>query len=80
LPFCTLGGTFIAQKKGEIEREVEEARRAIDILGGRLREVKRVKLEELAEGRSLVIVDKIIATPNRYPRRACTPSRRPLKA
>ncbi|MFQ5987885.1 MAG: 16S rRNA (guanine(527)-N(7))-methyltransferase RsmG [Dehalococcoidia bacterium] len=79
LPFCTLGGSFIAQKKGEIEREIEEAMGAIDILGGRLREVKRVELEELGEERSLVIIDKLIATPNGYPRRAGIPSRRPLK-
>jgi len=80
LPFCTLGGSFIAQKKGEIEGEVEEAMGAIDILGGRLREVTRVELEELGEERSLVIIDKVIATPNRYPRRAGIPQKRPLIA
>ncbi|TET38428.1 MAG: 16S rRNA (guanine(527)-N(7))-methyltransferase RsmG, partial [Dehalococcoidia bacterium] len=80
LPFCTLGGSFIAQKKGEIERELEEAMGAIDILGGRLREVKRVELEELGEERSLVIIDKLVASPNRYPRRAGIPKKRPLIA
>lgn len=78
LPFCTVGGAFIAQKKGEIDGEIEAAARAIDILGGRLREVKRVRLKELGEERALVIIDKITPTPQRYPRRAGTPSRRPL--
>ncbi|MFQ5924471.1 MAG: 16S rRNA (guanine(527)-N(7))-methyltransferase RsmG [Dehalococcoidia bacterium] len=82
LPFCTLGGSFIAQKKGEIEREVEEAMGAIHILGGRLREVKRIELAPIGSGeeRSLVIIDKLIATPNRYPRRAGIPQKRPLIA
>ena len=78
LPFCTPGGTFIAQKKGRCDQEVEGALRAIDILGGRLREVKRVKLDVPGEERSLVIIDKLAATPQRYPRRPGIPSKRPL--
>jgi 16S rRNA (guanine527-N7)-methyltransferase len=79
LPFCALGGAFIAQKKGEIDAEVEQATRAIDVLGGRLREVMRVRLEELGEERVLVIIDKLSSTPQGYPRRAGVPTRRPLK-
>lgn len=78
LPFCTIGGAFIAQKKGGIEGEIEAAARAIDILGGRLRGVKRVGLEELGEERALVIIDKLTLTPQRYPRRAGIPQKRPL--
>jgi len=78
LPFCTIGGAFIAQKKGEIEGEIEAAARAIDIVGGRLRGVKRVGLEELGEERALVIIDKLTPTPQRYPRRAGIPQKRPL--
>lgn len=78
LPFCTLGGSFIAQKKGGIEGEIEAAARAIDILGGRLREVKRVRLEELGEERALVVIDKLTPTPQRYPRRPGIPQKRPL--
>ena len=79
LPFCALGGSFIAQKKGEIDAEVEQATRAIDVLGGRLREVMRVRLEELGEERALVIIDKLSTTPQGYPRRAGVPTKRPLK-
>jgi len=78
LPFCTLGGSFIAQKKGEIDGEIEAAARAIDILGGQLREVKRFRLEELGEERALVVIDKLTPTPQRYPRRAGIPQKRPL--
>lgn len=78
LPFCTMGGTFIAQKKGEIEGEIEAAARAIDILGGRLKGVKWVGMEELGEERALVIIDKLNPTPQHYPRRAGVPQKRPL--
>ncbi len=78
LPFCAIGGSFIAQKKGEIDREIEAAKWAIDILGGQLREVKRFSLEELGEERALVVIDKLAPTPQHYPRRAGTPQKRPL--
>jgi len=77
LPFCREGGLFIAPKKGQIEEELSQATKAIDILGGKLREVKKVELE-LLEQRFLVIVEKVSPTPQRYPRRAGVPARRPL--
>jgi 16S rRNA (guanine527-N7)-methyltransferase len=93
LPFCSLGGTFIAMKKGDVDEEVAEAQRAIDALGGRLRQVKWIRLEELTGGelsgsvdseksgkeeRALVVIDKLTATPDRYPRRPGIPRKRPL--
>lgn len=77
LPFCRVGGIFIAQKKGQIGQEIEEAARAIGILGGELREVRRVELEGLEE-HLLVVVAKRSPTPQRYPRRPGIPSRRHL--
>lgn len=78
LPFCAVGGSFIAQKKGEIEAEIEQATTAIAVMGGGLREVMRFSLEELGEERALVIIDKLSATPNGYPRRVGIPAKRPL--
>lgn len=78
LPFCVVGGLFIAMKKGDIENEVMAADNAIHTLGGRLREERRVELKELGEDRVLVVVDKLASTPGRYPRRAGIPKKRPL--
>ncbi len=78
LPFCAAGGSFIAQKKGEIEPELSQANKAISVLGGNLREVKRVDLEEFTDERQLVIIDKISPTPEKYPRRPGIPAKRPL--
>jgi 16S rRNA (guanine527-N7)-methyltransferase len=78
LPFCAVGGSFIAQKKGATDREISGAVKAIGLLGGRLREVKEIELEEFAEQRQLVIIDKVSPTPHQYPRRPGIPSKRPL--
>lgn len=78
LPFCQVGGRLVAQKQGKIEPEIESAARAIDLLGGRLREVQKVTLEGLERERCLVIIDKVLRSPKKYPRRPGLPSKRPL--
>jgi len=78
LPFCAVGGSFIAQKKGTIDEEISQAARAIEILGGRLRGVKPVELEEFTDKRFLVVIDKVSPTPPKYPRRPGIPAKRPI--
>ncbi len=78
LPFCAIGGSFIAQKKGAIDAETSQATRAISLLGGNLRERKRIELEEFADERWLVIIDKVSPTPEQYPRRPGMPAKRPI--
>jgi 16S rRNA (guanine527-N7)-methyltransferase len=78
LPFCAVGGSFIAQKKGAIDEEISRAGRAIGLLGGSLREVKEVALPSLPNERYLVIIDKLSPTPEKYPRRPGLPAKRPL--
>jgi len=78
LPFCTVGGSVIAQKKGDIQLELEQAAKAIDVLGGKLSGVERVELEELPDERYLVVIGKMSATPEKYPRRPGMPEKRPI--
>lgn len=78
LPFCTIGGVFIAQKKGEVGREISQAIKAINTLGGSLRSIKKVELEEFLDHRQLIIIDKVRATPSQYPRRSGMPAKKPL--
>jgi 16S rRNA (guanine527-N7)-methyltransferase len=79
LPFCQVGGRFVAQKKGDIEQEVDRAEKAIATLGGRLSQMKRIELDEFDDERYLVIIDKMHQTPSKYPRRPGLPKRRPLQ-
>lgn len=78
LPFCVVPGRFIAQKKGDIEREVTQSQKAIDALGGSLREVKSVKLEGRDDRRYLVVIDKIKPSLAQYPRRPGVPAKKPI--
>ncbi len=78
LPFCAIGGSFIAQKKGTIDLEISQATKAIGLLGGKLREAKRINLEEFTEERWLITIDKVLPTPQPYPRRPGIPKKRPI--
>ena len=78
LPFCQVGGRVVLQKKGDIRQEVAQSAHAWDELGGSLLEVKPVPSEVLGGQRVLVVVEKIASSPDRYPRRAGVPAKRPL--
>jgi 16S rRNA (guanine527-N7)-methyltransferase len=47
-------------------------------MGGSLREVKAVELEELSDERILVLIDKIKPSPTEYPRRPGIPAKKPI--
>jgi len=78
LPFCAIGGCYISQRKGDIESELIPAGKAISTLGGKLREVKRITLDEFTDNRYLVVISKTSPTPEKYPRRPGMPSKKPL--
>ncbi len=80
LPFCRLGGLLIAQKGAGLRTEVEAAGPALDILGGALRRIIPVELPGLAQPRSLVVIEKVAPTPEKYPRRPGIPRKRPIKS
>ena len=79
LPFCTISGSVVVHKKGDIEEEITQASRAIGTLGGKLREVKAIDLPEFPDQRRLVAIDKVSATPDKYPRRPGIPKKRPIR-
>jgi len=78
LPFCRVGGWLVAQKGEAGAAEAWSAEAAIQLLGGELRRVVLVELPGLPEDRSLVVVEKVGPTPDRYPRRPGMPGKRPL--
>jgi len=78
LPFCTVGGCLIAHRKGDAESEIARAGKAISTLGGNLRELKSVTLNDFTDDRYLLVIDKIAPTPEKYPRRPGMPAKRPL--
>lgn len=70
LPLVKPNGAMIAFKGLKTEEEVEEAKKAIKILGGRLDRIYKYSLEsEEMHSRSLVILKKENNTPKKYPRK-----------
>lgn len=78
LPLVRVGGAMLAQKGEGAPAETQSAERAFKLLGGSLRQLIPVTLPGVAEERTLVVVDKVAATPPGYPRRAGLPAKKPL--
>ncbi len=78
LPFVRTGGRFVSYKSVEIGEELDSARSAVHILGGKLTEKKDFLLPGSDLPRSLVIIQKVRNTPSRYPRKAGMPTKEPL--
>lgn len=79
LPLARIGGKCLAQKGDGAPGETQTAERALRLLGGRLNQLIPVELPGVAETRHLVVIDKVAATPAKYPRRAGMPTKAPLK-
>ncbi|NIM95198.1 MAG: 16S rRNA (guanine(527)-N(7))-methyltransferase RsmG [Anaerolineales bacterium] len=78
LPLLRIGGKALAQKGETAPLEAQEAEEALGILGGHVDRLIPIELPGVAETRYLVIINKIAATPAKYPRRAGMPEKRPL--
>jgi len=77
LPLVKVDGYFIAMK-GEAEDEMNEAVHALDVLGGKIKTTKNIKLPGLDDKRTLVVIQKIKNTSGKYPRKAGTAVKEPL--
>lgn len=76
LPLVRVGGSFLAMKASAAEEELDEARRAVAVLGGRVRTVASYELGGLT--RRVVVIDKLRPTPAAYPRRFAKIKQKPL--
>lgn len=79
LPYVKVGGRFLPYKSGEIEEELKESGKAVQILGGKIEKVELFELPGTDIKRSLIEIDKVKNTPKKYPRKAGMPTKEPLK-
>lgn len=79
LPFIKKDGQMIAMKGFEIEKELQNAEKAINILGGKIKEVNKFTLIDTDNKRSIVLIDKVKPTPKQFPRKAGKPLKEPIK-
>lgn len=79
IPFVKEGGRFISYKSGEVEEEVSQAKKAVQVLGGKILKVQKFTLVGTDLSRSFVQIEKKKKTPKTYPRKAGTPSKNPIQ-
>lgn len=78
LPFVKVGGKFISYKANEVEEETKQAEYALEVLGGACVDIQKFQLPDSEMNRAFVIIEKKKKTPATYPRKAGTPSKKPL--
>lgn len=78
LPLARLGGHALAMKGPEAEAELAASARALKALGGRVAATHKFALPQGFGRRTLVLIEKVSPTPERYPRRPGLPSKRPI--
>ena len=77
LPFVKIGGTCLCMKGSNID-EVDDAKNALEVLGGKIKKIETIKLPESDIVRNIIIVRKVKNTPVKYPRKAGIPAKQPL--
>ena len=78
LPFVKPGGYFVAYKGPECEAELADAKKAINILGGSVEDIRTAGLENLDLSHKLLYIKKTKDTPSKYPRKAGKAVKKPL--
>ena len=77
LPLVKVGGKAICMKGSNIE-EIENAKNALEILGGKIEKIEEITLPNSDIKRNIIIVKKVKNTPSKYPRKPGTPSKEPI--
>lgn len=78
LPMLEIGGICICMKGPQVEEELKNADKALNILGGKIEKVDTLILPETNIERNIIVIKKVKNTPNTYPRKAGTPNKNPL--
>lgn len=77
LPFVKLGGLCLCMKGPDSEEEINDSKKAIKILGGKIEKIYNYEYEE--NKRCLVVISKIKNTEQTYPRKQGKPSKNPIR-
>ncbi len=79
LPYVKVGGKFIAYKSEKASTELNNAKGAIHLLGGKISSSNEFVLPDTNVNRTICIIDKNESTSKKYPRKAGVPSKQPLQ-
>jgi len=78
LPYVKVNGIFICMKSSDIDDELEEAKNALKILGGKIEKVDEFTLPDTDIKRKIIIIRKVAKCNNKYPRKPGKPSKEPI--
>lgn len=78
IPFVKPGGFFISYKSEKVNVELEEAKKAISVLGGSFQKNIEFLLPHSDITRNFIVIQKKNKTPLKYPRKAGLPSKEPI--
>lgn len=78
IPYVEMDGLFVPYKSGEIAEELEQSKKAVHVLGGKIEDIVKFQLPGTEIGRSFVKIRKVQNTAKRYPRKAGLPGREPI--
>ena len=78
IPYVKKEGMFVPYKSGEIDEELDQSKKAVHVLGGKIQDVVKFQLPGSDIGRSFVKIKKLQNTAKKYPRKAGFPSREPI--
>ena len=78
LPFVKLDGSFISYKSEKLVEELDVAKKAIFVLGGKFSKQVDFTIDNGNIYRNLVVINKVQKTPKQYPRKAGTASKSPI--
>ena len=79
LPFVKVGGWFAAYKSGAMEEELKGSLKAIDLLGGQPEDHRMPDIKGYDLDHRIFFIKKVKKTLSKYPRKAGTPAKEPLK-
>ena len=79
IPFVKQGGYFISYKSTQIEEELKQAKKAVQVLGGTLEQIETVQIPGTTIERQFVMIRKTGTTPKKFPRKAGTASKTPIE-
>lgn len=78
LPFVKIGGYAICMKGPNFKEELEDSKKAIEILGGQFEKIESLNVGNELE-RNIIIIKKVKQTPNKYPRGQGKPLKEPIR-
>ncbi len=77
IPYLKVGGRLLALKASNAPEELEEAKNALNLLFSKVEDNLQYELPN-GDPRFITLVEKKKETPNKYPRKAGMPNKRPL--